>query len=143
MAPEHVVVCFRASRRAGAALLAAAELADSSAARLTVLLPTVGPSRGPRCCGIQDAKWHELVGDALDDELSRAAELLPDAAAEATFARAEGATVAEAVIDYVRRQGCDLIALPAGQRLRGAFGRGTERALIGMAPCPVVRLPDS
>jgi nucleotide-binding universal stress UspA family protein len=142
MAPEHVLVCYRASGRADAALLSAVELADAAHAKLTVLLPMARPAPGPRCCGIQDAKWHGVVGGVLHDELTRAAELMDGPAARTTFAQAEGDSVAEAVSAYARSQDCDLIALPAGGvRLGGVFGRGTERALLRTAPCPVVRLP--
>ena len=143
MAPEHVLVCYRASGRADAALLEAVEVATAAGARLTVLLPMALAARGPRCCGIQDAKWRELVGHALDDELARAADLLSGSNARVTFAQAEGASIPDAVSAYARVEGCDLIALPtAGIGLGGNFGRRTERALARTAPCPVVRLPS-
>jgi nucleotide-binding universal stress UspA family protein len=143
MAPEHVLLCYRGSRCGDAALLGAVELAKATGAQLTVVLPMAQAARGPRCCGIQDPKWQELVGDALDDELARAADLVNGAAGQAKFALAEGLSVPEAVTAYARSEGCDLIALPAvGLRLGGDFGRRTERALARSAPCPVVRLPS-
>ena len=84
------------------------------------------------------------MGDALDDELARAADLVNGAAGQARFALAEGLSVPEAVTAYARSEGCDLIALPvAGLGLGGNFGRRTERALARSAPCPVVRLPSA
>ena len=142
MAPEHVLLCYEASRRADAALLAAVELANASRARLTVLLHSVQPAPGRRCCGIQDAKWNELVGEALEDELTRAAKLVEGAGFHATVARVEGGSFEDAVSSYARQQGCDLVAVPArGLRPGGPFGRRTHQALLRTAPCPVVRLP--
>ena len=142
MGPKHVLVCYRASRRADAALLAAAKLAENANARLTVLLTTARPAKGPECCGINDGKWNELVGDALDDELSRAAEVVE---AELPKLRSFGSKrrrSPESVGDYARRKGCDLIVLPrAGLRPRGALGGRTEAALRGTGRCEVIRLP--
>ena len=85
----------------------------------------------------------ELVGAALDDELARAAKLLSGASTRPTFAREEGDSVAAAVSAYARREGCDLIALPAtGVRPGGDFGRRTERVLVGEALGPVLRMPS-
>jgi nucleotide-binding universal stress UspA family protein len=123
-------------------LLAAVKLAENADARLTVLLTTARPAKGPECCGINDGKWNELVGDALDDELSRAAEVVEAGAAQATFVRVEAEALPESVGDYARRKGCDLIVLPrAGLRRRGALGGRTEAALRGTGRCEVTRLP--
>ena len=112
---------------------------------MTVLLPTATGAKGPRCCGIQDAKWSEIVGDALEEELQRAAELLGDLSPRATYARAEGPSVAAAIGAYAAREACDLIALPKARIGPGGdFPRGIERELQAEeAVGRVVRMPGT
>jgi nucleotide-binding universal stress UspA family protein len=110
---------------------------------LTVLLPTGRPAQGPRCCGIQDAKWNEITESAFGDELARAAGLLDGSAGDVTFARVAGDSVAAAVTEYARREGCDLIALPVRGLSPGNFGRRTERVLMAAGLGPVLRLPTN
>ena len=108
--PRHVLFPYRPSRRGDRALRAAAQLADDSGARLTVLAPVITQEKGRRCCGLQGQRWAELLRATAGDDLDRARSVLGPHP-KATFACAEGDGFRNVVTRFAREHGCDLTVM--------------------------------
>lgn len=109
-APRHLLFPYRPSRRGDRALRAAAQLAEDSGARLTVLAPVINQEKGRRCCGLQGQRWIELLRASAADDLDRARRVLgPNP--KATFAWAEGEDFRDVVKQFAREHRCDMTVM--------------------------------
>jgi len=104
----HVLFPYHASRRGDRALRAAADLADRSGAKLTVLVPVIDTEGGRRCCGIQGQKWLSLLREVAANDLERAQAHLGTRSVGTRYEIAEGASFHKLLETYARAEGCDL-----------------------------------
>jgi nucleotide-binding universal stress UspA family protein len=118
------------------AVRAASQLARRDDARLT--LAAVAQLERPRVgCGIRTETWNEVLRDAANADLARAAGLL-DSPAHSTVLCGEPN---QAIADCAAELACDAIVLPPTRRSGVArmFARDRATAIRRLTPCAVVQ----
>jgi hypothetical protein len=112
---HHLLVSYDGSAGADDALRAAARLGAAHGAAVTALA-VVPPDASPECCTIRGRRWLDLLGEALGEDLARAAGALPAGSRPRLEVRdGERDDVLLATADEL---GCDLILLPPCRRRR-------------------------
>lgn len=139
VAYQHVLVVYDGSPEAADALTAASALAARDRALLTVaaVVELEGPSIG---CSIGASTWNEVLRDAAQADLDRAARLVD---VPSRFEILAGRPSTAALLDGARALGCDAIMLPPRPRraLRRAITRDPAPRIRRRAHCVVLR-PD-
>jgi hypothetical protein len=81
----------------------------------------VPPDASPECCTIRGRRWLDLLGEALGEDLARAADALPGGLRPRLEVR--GGDRDDVVLATADELGCDLILLPPVHRRRFPFRR--------------------
>lgn len=139
--PSHVIVLYRHSTGANAALTAASALARDAGARLTVLTVALVESVDRPCCDIRSSYWNQVLQAQAADELETATEVLGHEPG-VQFAIVRGSSVPNVLAREAAERGGDLIVVPRGSspRLR-LRTRRLRRKVRRLGSCRVLELP--
>jgi nucleotide-binding universal stress UspA family protein len=115
--PRHVVLCYLGSAIRERVVREAAQLCQTSGAKLSLVLPIVDAAVPDGCCGIQGEQWRGLAGEATADAAREVARLLDAFGCRPVNVEIEvGPSVEEIAARAAERYGCDTIAI--GRRRR-------------------------
>jgi nucleotide-binding universal stress UspA family protein len=131
---RHVLVMCDGSSEADEAVRAASEIALADHARLTVaaVVEFEQPGRG---CGAWSRTWNDVLRDAAQADLARAAKVVES---PAHFTVLSGAPET-ALADGARELGCDAIMLPSRTRLARILSRDRASVLRRRTSCAVLQ----
>jgi nucleotide-binding universal stress UspA family protein len=139
--PRVIGVGYDGSREAGAALRAAADLAQRAEATLRVIAVGTPHQSGPAAAMPEAQGWAMKASYDLQDRLQEAVAGLPDKLRpQAIYLRGDPA----GLIVEMAEQGIDLLVV--GSRSSGflpSFGGTICSRILRTAPCPVVAVPTA
>ncbi|HET8673252.1 MAG TPA: universal stress protein [Thermoleophilaceae bacterium] len=139
--PSHVIVLYRPSAEASAALTAASALARDAGARLTVLTVALVESVDRPCCDIRSSYWNQVVQERAADELRTAADVLGREPG-VEFAVVRGSSIPDVLTREAAERGGDLIVVPRGSFPRFQLRtRRLRRKVQRLGSCRVLELP--
>jgi nucleotide-binding universal stress UspA family protein len=119
--PRHIVLCYLGS--AIRERVEAAQLCQTSGARLSLVLPIVDTVVPRGCCGIQGEQWRDLAREATCDAARDVARLLDAHGCPPVNVEIEvGASVDEIAARAAARYGCDAIAIARRRRPWSRWG---------------------
>ena len=108
------MVLYQESGRGAAAIEQAAETAERTNARLTIVAIAVLERADAKCCDTRAGYWNQVVQELAASDLDRARSLIGDRW-PAVFKMLTGDSVLDAVALEARRSGADLVVVPSGR----------------------------